>query len=557
MLVRPTTYVWTLIATVACTMLYGCSQPKKPANTPLPPEKLFEGTVGMACELTGYTGVRVQGYSLVLGLPRTGSAECSAPVKKYLIQAILKLKKQKRLPALYAHMDGEHILASTSTAAVMVTGIVPPGAPKGQRFDVQVRVLEGTQTTSLQGGRLMPTELRVVVPRAGRQLARHVTASAEGPIFINPFPLSADSAQKVNPRVATVLGGGLSRKDRNVGLSLLNPDHRLAQQIQNRINSRFNQPDGPNVAEASREFVKLTVPGNYRDNYQHFIKLVWALYLQQRPGYLELKLRELQQALTQPDPDYDTIALAWEAIGRSSLAYLRPYYENPEKARLAFYAARTALYLNERKAIDALIKMALDDNHPAQNDALRILTEVPDDVRAHHTLVQLLGHQDNALRLLAYRGLQKVGDPVIDSALVGHAFRLDLVKSDAPSMIAVWATHEPRIVLFGPDTRCPSSLFFESPDETLTINCRPNDQLMTVTRQLTFGDQSRVVSFTAQRNVQDLIWALARSVPGSDGAEIVGPGLTFSEIVGTLHQLCRKEIIPAAFTPLQRVEPNP
>jgi len=557
MLIRPKNHKRILLATIACITVYGCSQPKTPTNTAPPPEKLFEGTVGMACELTGYAGIRVQAYSLVLGLPRTGSAECPAPIKKHLVQTILKLKKQKRLPTLYANMDAQHILASTSTAAVIVRGVVPPGAPKGQRFDVQVRALEGTQTTSLQSGRLMHTELRVVVPRAGRQLARHVTAFAQGPIFVNPFPLAANSPQKVDPRVATVLGGGVSAADRNVGLSLLNPDYRLAQQIQDRLNTRFSHPEAPKVAEASREFVKVTVPSDYRDNYQHFIKLVWALYLQERPGYLELKLRELQNALTFPDPDYQTIALAWEAIGRPALPYLRPHYQNASNQHLAFYAARTALYLNERKAIDALIKMAIDDAHAAQNDALRILTRVPDDVKAHNTLVKLLSHHDDALRLLAYQGLQKDTDPAIKSSRVGNAFTLDRVNASGNNMIAVWATHQPRIVLFGPDLRCPRSLFFESADQTLTLNCRPEDPTMSVTRQLTFGAQTRVVTFTAPRDLHKLIWTLARSVPSSDGTKPIGPGLTFSEIVGVLYQLTQKNIIPATFAPLQRVKNNP
>ncbi len=138
-----------------------------------------------------------------------------------------------------------------------------------------------------------------------------------------------------------------------------------------------------------------------------------------------------------------------------------------------------------------------------------------------------------------------------------RAFTLDRVTASGNNMIAVWATHQPRIVLFGPDLRCPRSLFFESADQTLTLNCRPEDPTMSVTRQLTFGAQTRVVTFTAPRDLHKLIWTLARSVPSSDGTKPIGPGLTFSEIVGVLYQLTQKNIIPATFTPLQRVKNNP
>ena len=161
----------------------------------------FRGTVGSYCELTGYYPVQVHGYSLVLGLPQTGSSECPPSIKTFLTKHIRSLRDGGYLPSNFSQLTAEQIINSRNTALVEVIGVVPAGAPKGDQFDVEVTVLEGTQTTSLQGGWLMPTELRQVVGRyTGGTMVRQPTARARGLVFINPLPLSAATGEKADPR---------------------------------------------------------------------------------------------------------------------------------------------------------------------------------------------------------------------------------------------------------------------------------------------------------------------------------------------------------------------
>jgi hypothetical protein len=52
-------------------------------------------------------------------------------------------------------MSPQQLLNSSDTAVVIVEGVIPPGAPKGSKFDVRVTVAPGTSTVSLEGGRLL------------------------------------------------------------------------------------------------------------------------------------------------------------------------------------------------------------------------------------------------------------------------------------------------------------------------------------------------------------------------------------------------------------------
>lgn len=506
---------------------------------------MFQGTVGSVCELTGYTGLRVQGYSLVFHLQGTGSTECPLAVREYLVQELRRLKSRNLLDMPYATMDAEKIIGDSSTAVTLVQGLVPAGAPAGERFDVEVAALEGTQTISLQGGVLMPTRLQVVVAGQGAgMLAARATATAEGPVFINPFPQGPEAAPKADPRRGVVLGGGRTRYDRDIRLALLQPDYRTAQQIQNRINGRFQRPGDPRAAEATREMVQLRVPETYRDRYGHFVSLVWALFLQDRAGFQDRKLAELNEAVAKPDADYEAIALAWEAIGKPALPQLERLYLQPQLGEPAYWAARVALNLDDRRVIDVLIRLASDTNHPSRLRAAQALAEVPDDPRARIALHQLLGQNDYRLRLLGYEGLRKGRDATVSSSPLGQDFALDVVDVPGQPIVAVWATVEPRIILFGKDLRLPPNVFFSSSDESVTLNARSGDEQMTVTRKLAGGN--RLVTAKSSFVPADLIRLLAAGQEGGDRGGAVPP-LSFSQLAGVLYQLCQQEVLAARF----------
>ena len=526
--------------------VYGCTpRDSAPVEYPdIPPT--FLGTVGSHCELSGYDPVRVQGYSLVVGLHNTGSSECPPSARTYLIKHIRSMRDSGMLSGRYAELTAEEILYGRDTAVVEVTGLVPAGAPRGERFDVEVTVVEGTQTTSLQSGWLIPSELRVVVDRtSGGQLVRRSTAKALGPIFVNPLPVSTVSEQTSDPRRGIVLGGGVSTVDRLITLSLLRPDFRNARQIQKRLNNRFEEAGGQVVAEATRERINLRIPPSYRNDYNHFISLVWCLYMQESQGFIDNKLRELQQLARAPDQDYELISLAWEAIGRPALGSLQLLYSEEEIDEAAFYAAQTAVRLGDNRALNTLIKLAKNENHPFQLQAIKVLCDNYTDVRVQSILRTLINDPDSQIKLLAYEGLRKTANLNIQTIPVSPDFKLDVVESPGENIILIRATADPRIVIFGKDVRCRSNVFFESKDRELTINAGVEDNRLSLTRRLPMNQE--YMSQKCQFGVADLVRALALPWQSILDEKPRAQGLNFSEIVGILHQLCEEEVIPARF----------
>ena len=81
-------------------IIYGCKPSSRTAQESIKvdEDRIFQGTVGSLCELVGYQAVKVQGYSLVIGLVGTGSSGCPAPVRNHLELDLQRLKDQGFLP---------------------------------------------------------------------------------------------------------------------------------------------------------------------------------------------------------------------------------------------------------------------------------------------------------------------------------------------------------------------------------------------------------------------------------------------------------------------------
>jgi len=274
------------------------------------------------------------------------------------------------------------------------------------------------------------------------------------------------------------------------------------------------------------------------------------LYLQGSPGYQERKLMELLELSRRPESDLDAISLAWEGIGRPALPKLYPIYQEVSSGKAAYYAARTALNLEDRKAIDAMITMALDDTHPYQKLAAKSLSEYPSDLHGRAALMQLLENDNYRLQLLAYEGLRKGEDIAIRSSRLGEGFTIDEAPGAGEPIVAVCATKDPRIVIFGERLKCRSNLFYSSQDGMVTLNAREGDAYIGIT--LKIPEDMGYVSRKSPFEVKELIRALARPVRSGKENNVVGPGLSFSEIVGILYALCKDDMIPARFT-LHRV----
>ena len=143
-------------------IIYGCNNQKQPPveRPDVPPT--FQGTVGSYCELIGYYSVRVHGYSLVMGLPQTGSSECPPAIKPYLVKHIRSLRDGGYLPSNFKNLTADQIINSRNTAMVEVINLQP------QSDGGEVTLVETTadhQRCYLEGEWGEPGEVFVVEKR--------------------------------------------------------------------------------------------------------------------------------------------------------------------------------------------------------------------------------------------------------------------------------------------------------------------------------------------------------------------------------------------------------
>ncbi len=134
------------------------------------------------------------GYGVVVGLPGTGDNSRST-----------QITNQKMLQNLGTVIDQANYIQKGSTAAVIVTAIVPPFSKNGDKIDVVVSTLADAK--SLEGGVLVQTQLRA--PNG------EVVAVAQGPISVGGVNASANGTSKRTTITTTgrVPNGGIVERD--------------------------------------------------------------------------------------------------------------------------------------------------------------------------------------------------------------------------------------------------------------------------------------------------------------------------------------------------------
>jgi hypothetical protein len=522
-------------------------EPKKitPGDKPEQLPLHVVGTIGEQGVLVGGGEVAVQGYGLVVGLGNDGSSEVPPHVRDYIVKVLLQEKLSSWREGTEKFVPAK-ILEDKDTAVVLIGGSIPPGAPKGTRFDVFVSALRQTSTRSLAGGVLMPADMHLSL--RGMAVPGGPTkswAKAGGGIFVNPFVDPTDSAEAPKLREGRIIGGGEVIRDRPIHLQLRVPDYAMSQLIQRRVNERFPARDHAGIAK-NRSMVELIVPREYRGNYEKFLQLVMHLPLRSAAGTDETRALGIVKAMETEGANHDELALVWEAMGRELVPIFSRLYlsENPNAA---FYSARTGLRLHDWKAADIIIKFATTDGSPLQIPAIKEMGDYPQVARSVRPLRQLVNNDNELVRVAAYESLLKLGDGrTVARAEVGEQFTMDLVETTGPVVIYATQTGSPKIVIFGRDTTVRSPIFFNMPDDLVTINAQAGDKEMLVFRKI---PRLNTVSpgLRVDFRVASLITLLgSRSVRDPDG-NVRGLNLTYGQIIGVIHRMCKNNDIPAKF----------
>lgn len=541
-------------------VLAGCNDKTEPPvfNQTVKKIAIPPGTVGTVSEYADMVGgepLLVQGYGLVVGLGLAGSPEIPADVKRYLVRVMHKANIGSYV-ANTQDLKPEMILADKDTAVVIVSGYIPPGAPAGTRFDLNVECLPNNQTTSLEGGNLMSADLRLALTTDTVDIKP--MAAGKGSVFVNPFIQRDDPTQTGKLRSGRVANGGVVTADRPVKIQLRQPDYRMAQLIQRRLNERFGPTD--KVANAmSPSLVAVRIPKKYAKDFNHFYDLVAHTYLIDLPGEQERHARQLVNAVQLPNPRAEDISLVWEAMGNQVLPAIREIYASDNETA-AFYSCRAGLRLGDHLALEPLTRLAAKEGSLFQIDAIRELGRATGFVQPLPTLREALNSGNDMVRIAAYEALVDHGDLVsFNRTTIPGQFAVDIVPGEQGHLIYATQTGEPRIVLFGRNMPVSRPTFYCPKDQMVTINANPGESVLNVYRKIPrTGKMSE--NFQVKPETVDLIATLGNPPKFDEHGKVMGLGLSYSQVLGVVQNMSKEGQIPAKFVlqqsqALQRIYP--
>lgn len=503
---------------------------------------ILRGIIGSETTLRGGDSQIVSGIGIVVGLNGTGSGDVPDSVRIWL-EREMTLRGVGQETFGFGAVSPDQLINDPNTAVVEVYASISPGAPMGSRFDVLVRALAGTSTTSLEGGTLWTTDLRPGAPDVSGTTALTL-AQASGPVYINPFidPATSDESG-IDRRTGRILHGGVMTQPLELMLVLDNPSHLRARAITSAINTKF--PRGPmdrnDIARGrDDEAVILTVPYAWKERSQEFIQLLRHTRID--TTYPEVwASRYIQTLKEQPAL---SLALGWslQATGPQAIPELRKMYDYAEPIpRLT--ALRAGARLGDPLTAPHLKDLARSGPPHMRGDAMTLLAELPSDPGVNAALRELLDAEDPTNRIAAYEALVTRRDPAIQRRPIEGKFNLDLVASTQP-MIYVAQSGEPRVAVFGSELKIERPLLvFAWSDRLILASDSPTDPVRLMYKN--YRTQA-VTRTTVDDRVGRFIEYLGRTdTPETPGA---GIGLTYSEVVGALYELTEKQrAIPATF----------
>jgi flagellar basal body P-ring protein FlgI len=436
-------------------LLAGCTAPAVRSQSPEnegadavePPRTRLVGDVALA---TGLQYIRVEGVSLATGLAGTGSDPPPTMHRGMLVSDMQARGIE--------HPD--QVLGHPNNSLVLVRGYIPPGAKKGDTFDIEVYVPAGSETSSLRGGWLLETRLQEMAFLGGQFRSGHTQAHAEGPVLVDALVLAGND--KVLESRGRVLGGGVVQKPRALGLTL-RPDHqnvRTSAIAAAAINTRFHTYDRGlkrGVATAKRDdFIELLPHPRYRNNLARYFRVVQSVPLRESPGERVQRLTWLERQLREPLTS-SVAALRLEALGNEGTSVLYRGLDAPE-VEIRFYAAEALAYLNDSRAVPVLGQVARQE--PVFRWYAITALGAMDEVAAYDELTELLHVPSAETRYGAFAALKALNphDPVVRGESLDGKFNYHVISTAGEPMVHVARSRKAELVVFGPQQRLSTPL---------------------------------------------------------------------------------------------------
>jgi len=542
--------------------------------------EILRNTIGSEATIGGVEPVLVSGYGFVVGLHGTGGEplpeRIAATMERQL--GLNGISRGNPMPGLISGdgqgMSPRELLRHPATAVVVVQAAIPPGAPVGTRFDVSIEALNAS---SLEGGRLWTTELRIGPPAPLGGYTTKRLANAAGEVFQNPFrqPGSNDIL------AARVMDGGIVTEPLELILQLDSPSHSRARQMASAINSRFPPDDGPDTSRGlSDAAVAIRVPSEYANRPDVFLQIVSHLPIDWL--YRREYARRYVDAI-QSDP---TLArdLSWCLVGCNEMEMIRPLYNSPDIA-VTLAALQAGAEMGDPLAADPLRSLGERGPIGIRAEAIRLLGVVPGGAQVDLFLREQAASPDLVLRAAAHDSLSRRAEEIqvatrsasaaatrnrpsqralrdeanwflSGETLQGIARRPVMGQLGAEPVLALdWAPFgtplvyvtmhaQPRIILFGEKVRMRAPLQMSAWNDRLMILSDPTTTDFRVYFQHPRTGEATQWKFTG--DVAELIAFMARQP--IDGEDRPGLSLSYSEIVGALAAIHEAGGLDAEFT---------
>ena len=314
MIKRPPTVLLILCLLFFMESFCACSKMNPPRNVVEEERKKVVSNKGRLimdlADPANITLAKVEGVCLIEGLAGTGADEPPSTYQEMVLEDLQRDPDKKK--------EARAKIASMSTAIGMVSAVVPPGAQKGDRVDVEVNLIPNSTATSIEGGYIAGGRLYQFL-LADYIRKGDVDGLVAGRIILDPELL--ERGDPVAMKKGSIIGGAVIVRDRPIWLTI-KPEERsagVAKRIEDVVNSRFcAKVNGVkrNVAEAKygAARVNLIVPQEYRDNVNRYVNVISHISFFESPDELNARLAELRAKLMEPDSS-EFASYQLEAIG--------------------------------------------------------------------------------------------------------------------------------------------------------------------------------------------------------------------------------------------------
>lgn len=501
--------------------------------------KIDTPMIGDYTTFSGLQPVVLEGVGLVVGLNGTGGDPAPSMYRTELMNEL----KRRGVP------NPNTVLQSPNTALVLIRAYLPPLMKKGEVLDVEVRIPDSAEATSLEGGWLMEAYLseQAFVPGRPAPLHGHAYAKAQGAILTAGIGSDAAKSPELVKR-GRVLGGATVLKERELAMFLRHDFRsiRNSQRLAEVIGRRFHDFDEhgikkPMAKAKTDQKIVLSVHPKYKDNYPRYLQVIRHLAFRETPVGARVRLQRLQEEVFLPEK-VEEVCLELEAIGTDGTAILKNALTSP-LLEVRFHAAVALAYLGTSDGLSALVEAARKER------AFRVFAMAAmstlEDAEAHLALRELMNESNPETRYGAFRSLWTLdrSDPFIRGELLGvredleskpgrrvGEYLLHSLPTTGEPLVHALTRTRPEIVLFGANQELRAPLYL-SIGRHIIVTAQPGSSTVSLAKfEVGKPDERRETSL----QVADVIRAADEL------------GATYPDIVQMLADASNQRNLPAS-----------